>query len=165
MLNKMLIEWDKWSVGAEDNENGWESDYPEWRMLMNEACSVMLINNLCNREIEDLERCFEISSETEDMIDYCKKNFKKTKENLIILSKSSREEVRWQLYEIFKEGDEDSDIILLNSLNNENDNYVLKRALLSLIERRVYIKRTLVLRFMNHKDEMIREIVKSKFVK
>ena len=160
MLTRLIKEWKKWSRDASQEEDGWESDFEDWYKLIETAYKNMLKTNLNQDKILNLAFVFSISSECEELLEFAKENFLKCKENLIKLVNSKDKEVRWQIYEVFRHGDKDTDEILISALKNETDNYALRRAMLSLCDRNVENKAELANKFLQHEDEYIQRVAK-----
>jgi len=157
MLKGLIHKWTIWSTNTDRSENGWESNFPQWDKLITLAFEVLKKENLSKDEINELEMAFELSSEDEQLLDFAKEHFILCKTNLSLLAKSLNPEVRWQTYEVFRIGDNDTDKLLINALHTEKSSYPLRRAILSLCDRDIPDKEVLSEVYLNHLDEYVRK--------
>lgn len=66
-LSDELLQWDRWAAGVSPEENGWESDAPNWRRLIVLAWELLQETNLAPAEVSLIEKVFSISEEGEEM--------------------------------------------------------------------------------------------------
>ncbi|KKQ34180.1 MAG: peptidase C14, caspase catalytic subunit p20 [candidate division WS6 bacterium GW2011_GWA2_37_6] len=165
MKNKLKIEiinWKHWAKGASKEEDGWESDYPNWNNLI--STTTDLIENSKQKSEEELkliEFVLKVSEETEDLIPIIKINADKHKEMIQYLISSVHWEVRWQICECLSNGNNEYwKKFLISALDDKNE-YVQRRALLALNNHdlneleKIYIKK----RFEDTKNKYISKIV------
>ncbi len=161
MLANLIMEWKQWSKEADKMENGWEADFPKWGSLISLASSLLKQNSLTASELLALATAFELSDECELLLEFSKKNFLLCKANLILLAKSENPNTRWQVYEVFRVGDHETDAVLLDALITEKSLYPLRRAILSLCDRDVPDKEKISQKSERHSDEYVRKAART----
>ncbi len=73
-LRELRRGWEQWAVSADTSEDGWQSEYPRWGELMIAARSAMAMPDSADEHFSDIEFCWAISEETEDLADYARDN-------------------------------------------------------------------------------------------
>lgn len=160
MLVKLINDWKSWSKTASKLENGWESDFPMWNEIISESVKILLSKTEGNEELALVDFIFSISTETQDLVDYSVDHFVEVKSNLIKLLEFCCSDSRWQIYEIFKVGDRETDIVLMNMIGNESDPYALRRGILTLLDRKPSNYQTIISKYANHENNYIKRIIK-----
>lgn len=130
-LETGLMNWKSWASRADQRENGWESDYPEWQKLMDLARTAMTDPQLPRTELDTLDSCWAISEETEDLLEFAKANLDRCWFRLPQLCGSLRPETRWQVYEVLGEAGSRAESLLRQGLS-DTDAYCRRRAAISL---------------------------------
>jgi hypothetical protein len=130
----LCLEWQEWAVHANKDEDGWESDFLNWNLLMESCSEAMLMSKRDKKTCLGIELCWKISEEDETLSDFAKKNFNQSFELLKCLASSKYKEVRWQVFNCL-EGDssEEKDKLLRVGIT-DHDSYVKRRALLILAQ-------------------------------
>src|SRR5688572_13203917 len=100
-LQKLTQDWKRWAAASNKIENGWESGFPDWDLLMHEAKRVMQSDAGTSTSFGELELCWAISEETEDLVDFAKQHLAECWPSLERLAESKDARVRWQVYEVF----------------------------------------------------------------
>jgi hypothetical protein len=140
-LKRIIKRWKQWSSTPqakefkEDLGDGWEGIFPDWGDLINIACQSMLNKNFTIDNYEDIEFCWLISEETEDLQDFAKENIEACQNVLIKLYNSNFNDVRWQVYDVFGfnyTNKSQAMILLEKAVQNDQDEYCVKRARLAL---------------------------------
>lgn len=132
-LHKLRCDWDCWASGADKSENGWQSYYPRWGDLMSAAIAAMIQPAVSDEGFRDIEWCWAISEEDEELADYAKGHFEQCWEVLHRLAESVHRDVRWQVYSVLGvAGHRPEAERLLRSGLDDPDRYCRRRALLAL---------------------------------
>lgn len=154
-LHELIRQWQQWARTADRTEEGWQSDFPAWEELMDAAIRIMTKSDLSERELNDLELCWSISEESEELADYARAHAATTWETLVRLAKSDLPEVRWQVYDALSfSGDRAGEI--LRAALDDPDMYARRRAILSLAQIRPTDADSLAKRFEHSDDPYIR---------
>jgi HEAT repeat protein len=137
-FKKLLNDWEVWSKKGETQllkeqiGTGWESSYDKWADLIETAKDAMIQKELLDEElIAALEKIWEISEETEDLVDFTNKNIEKCWNNIQKLILSNNPSVRWQIYSALAYSDEKCEQLLRKGLE-DSDLYCKRRAYLAL---------------------------------
>jgi hypothetical protein len=132
-LRGQLRSWQDWAQTASHDENGWESDAPNWEKIIGLAKELLIEEDLADTEVFELEKVFCLSEETEDLADFLKASYGDVpKLTIRELSKSAHPNVRWQVYDSLLSPDEFSRELLLAAME-DTDAYVRRRAFLRLL--------------------------------
>jgi HEAT repeat protein len=149
-LQQLIDAWDSWALIADKSENGWESDFPEWRELMDAAW-----RTACDSRGLDsfplLEKCLTISSENEDLI-------QKPQDAWGVvdaLSRSPLAECRWQIYDAAGAAAATAETLLRRGLGDV-DAYARRRAIMCLARLRPRDARELAASLVSDPDAYIR---------
>jgi HEAT repeat protein len=132
-LKNELAVWKHWELTASHEEDGWESDAPNWKDLIEQAQKLMLETDLAPDEVSQLEEVFCLSEEDEVLADFVKENYESVpKDTIRKLLLSSDPKVRWQVYDSLVATDEFGERALLQGVEDP-DTYVRRRAFLRLL--------------------------------
>lgn len=129
-LKELFQEWDDWSQTADRSEDGWQSDFPGWNELISLA-ERRMADEPTPEEIEIIARCWEISEETEELLDFAKNNTSKCWRTIEALVKEGGASARWQAYVAAAAGGTLAESLLRNALNDP-DPYARRRGALAL---------------------------------
>jgi hypothetical protein len=127
---------------------------------MNAAIRTMTQAELSECELNDLEVCWSISEESEELADYAREHAAATWETLVRLAKSELPQVRWQVYDALSSSGERADEILRAALDDP-DAYARRRAILSLARIRPGDAVSLAERFEHSDDPYIRSAARA----
>lgn len=131
-LRADLEAWRSWAAAAAKEENGWESDAPNWATLVAAARITLLTPNLDPEDISCLATAFELSTEGEALADSLKENFRSVPvATIVALANSPSAEVRWQVFDSIATLNVETRELLLRALEHE-DSCVRRRAFLRL---------------------------------
>lgn len=155
-LSDQCQDWQRWAADADDTEEGWQSDYPAWRDLMNAAAAAMTGSPVTGEAIKDIELCWAISEETEDMADFARENIEECWQTLSLLAQSSVPQVRWQVYSVLGLAGGKAEDLLRAGLEDP-DAYCRRQAILSLARLSPADARELADRFAQDPDPYIRQ--------
>jgi hypothetical protein len=148
--------WREWAKEANRLEDGWQSSFTYWMDLIATAKRVMLKDELTSQELNELEFCWSISEETEDLVDFAIEHVKKVWEILEILANSKDKNVRWQIYCVFGEVGGKSESLLRDGLKDP-DPYCRRRALLALAKLEPIDADQIAERFVDDEDPYLRQ--------
>lgn len=158
-LQSALRVWRTWAETASREQDGWESDAPNWDEVIAHSQELLLEKGLLQEEIVQLETVFCLSEEDEALADFMKGNYHKVeKETIQRLCASSHSQVRWQVYDSLVFPDEFSRRLLEEGVE-DSDNYARRRAFLRLLstERPPH---SILVRAATDADAVIREHAK-----
>ena len=132
-LLSLVNQWKDWSHTNHAKElknefEGWEGCFPRWKELIFAASQKMTKDSILEDDFKNIEFCWIISEETEEMSYFAKEELKDCWETVLKLSKSEKPKVRWQAYEVLKNSESGLKIlenILIN--HSEKDEYCKKR--------------------------------------
>jgi HEAT repeat protein len=155
-LNDFCKDWKDWAKTAETSEDGWQSVFPQWEELMEAAKSVMIKSPKDPDILSDIEFCWSISEETEDLADFAKEHIRDCMNILEFLSVSKFKDVRWQVYSVIWIAGSETEGILRRGLNDP-DSYCRRRALLSIARLKPSDSKELALKFINDHDPYMRQ--------
>jgi len=151
-LGKRLTQFDLWAITADRTEDGWESDFPEWRELMQEAEQVMAAGTQDSSSLLLLGRCWAISEEDETCADWAREHMKESPVRAMVcrLAFCADPRTRWQACAVLGSYfplDGEAVRVLENCFTDE-DSYVRRRAFLALenhggIDRQPYLRQML----------------------
>lgn len=151
-LGEQLKQFDLWAATADRAEDGWESDFPEWRELMQEAEQVMAAETQDSYSLILLARCWAISEEDETCADWACEHIKEGPVRAMVcrLALSADPRTRWQACAVLGSHspiDGEAVRVLENCFTDE-DPYVRRRAFLALenhgeIDRQPYLRQML----------------------
>ena len=155
-LTQEIMEWEEWASTADRKEDGWESYYPDWLSLMKCAAHCMCKYIGDDAVFAALERCWSLSQEGEELLDFAQENIQECFNVLVKLVESDDSGVRWQVYVALASAGLKGEPIIRAGLE-DSDNYARRRALLSLVQLRPVDGDELAERFMVDKDPYMRQ--------
>lgn len=130
-LTEELARWRNWAVQASREENGWESEAPNWALLIRAAKSA-LIDGENTQEETEIAAVFGISEEAEELADFLKSNLNCVpSERIRRLLASEDSKVRWQIYDSFEPKGSWREMLIEGI--DDPDDYVRRRAFLRLL--------------------------------
>lgn len=158
-LQEMLRSWTDWSKNASKDENGWQSDYPQWELLM-DACRTEMeaIENTMQIDYDGIEKCWQISEESEELADFAQERIASLMPILHRLARSTYPEVRWQVYAVLASKSHAGHQILTEGLLDKHP-YARRRAIISLATAYPSEIPSLITRFGHDEDSLIRDYV------
>lgn len=154
-LSRIHEEWTRWSATADKRNDGWEEYFPKWRELINAAIQTMRSVSLSGQDLELLDHCWSISEETEELSLHASEHLDALWDVVVQMTKSKDWKVRWQAFNALAAGGSNAEGILRVGLLDEND-YVKRRALLSLAEVGPSDADRLAEQFVQHNDAYLR---------
>lgn len=154
-LIELCEQWQKWASAADQSEDGWQSDFPRWSALISAACAAMTDPQGQHTFLAQIELCWRISAETEDMPDFAKEQVADCWPVLVLLAQSEFAEVRWQVYSVLPLCGSNAEPLLRVALH-DLDAYCKRRALLSLAFLHPKDSMALKARFIRDTDPYIR---------
>lgn len=131
ILRWHLDKWSHWSETADHSTDGWESNYTDWNELIEHAVLAMENYDSSPEILKDIEKCWSLSEETEELLEHTKNNLTKYWPILLRLATSDDPRVRWQVYSALEAGGSRAETILRNGLCDP-DAYCRRRAILAL---------------------------------
>ena len=150
---ELLTKFDQWAASADRSDDGWESDFPQWRELMRQAEQVMTQEHPSDRALSALGRCWALSHEDEVCADWAREHIHDgyVRDTVFRLTASTDPHTRWQAYDALNGLqilDNETQDILEDGTKDENP-YVRRRAFLVLfhhpeVDVRLYIERMLM---------------------
>ena len=167
-FKELVDEWRNWSINADQSDEGWPSDFPQWLELM-EITSVVMSSSekLTNKILQEIEYCWVLSEETEDLLDYAQDHLQNCWEVIKYLVRSESRDVRWQVYAVLGHGGEEaltrlSDggeeaLTMLRDGMNDQDSYCRRRAILSLAKLKPKDAQDLAESLLRDRDPYIRQ--------
>jgi len=153
-IKELRKDWELWSETADKTENGWQSDYPKWPELMKAAIEAMSRASASAEQFSDVEFCWTISEESEEMADYARLHVDSLWDLLMRLARSTHPEVRWQVYSALAFAGPKAEACLRTGLDDP-DSYCRRRAILSLARVRPKDAKEIAQRFESDRDPYI----------
>lgn len=130
-LHHLVAKWKNWASSSDKSEDGWESDFPNWAELI-AAATESMVDCTCDEKYSDIEACWSISSETEDLAEFARDNVAECWPVLRKLTESEQPTVRWQAYSVLPLGPKEEAEIFLRRGLLDSDAYCRKRALVAI---------------------------------
>jgi HEAT repeat protein len=130
-LERLYAEWKIWSLSANKDEDGWESDFPMWSDLMSAAMEAMGREDLSHEDLDVLAHCWAISEESEELREFAENNVDSCWPVLEVLTGSDSAACRWQAYVAAAKAGPRARKLLSNGIA-DSDSYVRRRCILSL---------------------------------
>lgn len=155
-IGRLYDDWEEWAETADQSEDGWEVDYPRWRLLMDAAIQKMTLQSPSQEDVRYIDKCWAISNEGEDLADYARANVEQCWTVLCLLTESKREDTRWQVYDALSCAGRKAETLLRKGLSDPDD-YCKRRALLSLARLSPKDAKEIADRFSRHEDPYIRQ--------
>ena len=136
-LESLLQQYDLWAAEADRSEDGWESDFPQWKELIQNAEQVMAQSHLSEHALFLMGRCWAISNECEECAYWAREHLQEShvRETVRRLTASTEADARWQAYDMLGSSlafDNKVQPILEAGMADENP-YVRRRAFLPLL--------------------------------
>ncbi len=160
MLNHRFLifgeTWRKWTITANQNEEGWQTDFPDWSSLIEEAARVMTREVIDPSELSLLVECWIASEEDEELLERLRGQVDDCWKMMETLATLAPPACRWQLYEVASTGNSKAEMFLRNGLN-DTDSYARRRAILSLARRNPDDAQKLAETLMIDSDPYIRQ--------
>jgi hypothetical protein len=153
-LRDLTTAWQRWADTADTTENGWESDFPGWPQLMAGAKSAMQNPAALEETFSDLELCWEISEESEELSEFARAHLVNCWRCVEQLATSQRPTVRWQAYDVASFAGQAGERMLRNALQ-DTDSYCLRRALLGLARLSPKDAQSIARPFLSHSDPYV----------
>ena len=151
-LEERLEQFDLWAITADKAEDGWESGFPKWHELAQEAEHLMAQEHPTKRALLLLGRCWAIAQEDETFADWAREHIHEPHVQELVrgLTESVHPDTRWQAYDVFRDL-HPLDVrtqALLELGTEDEDPYVRRRAFLVLfhhpeIDHAGYVRRML----------------------
>ena len=152
-VEALLTEFDHWASSADRRDDGWESDFPQWRELMQQAEQLMAQEHQNPATLFLLGRCWSLSEEDEVCAYWAREHIREghVRDLVFHLTRSADLEVRWQAYDVLNDlqilDSETQDV--LEAGTKDKNPYVRRRAFLVLfnhpeVDVRLYIERMLM---------------------
>lgn len=155
-LERKYKDWEKWAITADQNDDGWQEDYPKWKLLMDAAIYEMT-REFPNREnIQYIDKCWAISQEGEHLADYARAHIDLCWDVLCLLTESEDSNTRWQVYDVLSCAGQKSENLLKKGLQDPDD-YCKRRALLSLARLCPNDAKEIAEHFCQHQDPYMRQ--------
>ena len=132
-LKELLQNWRDWSKTADKSNDGWQSYWDYWTELMDSVKSKMKKKYFTDDEIENIDFCWNISEEDENLLDFVKENIFEYWKILKILVNSDYSNTRWQIYSALGFCGYKSKKLLFQGLE-DGDCYCRLKAFLSILK-------------------------------
>lgn len=134
-LSEWLQRWAAWSGGADRAENGWQSDFPEWDVLLG-ACKRAMMSENSLSQLEDIARCWALSEEDEELAEYARSRLNSVAQIVAALSSHPDPDVRWQAIDVIGDSDDGWAADVLRRGFTDEESYVRQRSFLAFARRR-----------------------------
>ncbi len=154
-LKRKYRDWKEWAITADQNDEGWQEDYPKWGFLMEAAIYEMTRQSPKREDIQYIDKCWAISKEGEHLADYARTHIDRCWDVLLLLTKSAYASTRWQVYDVLSCAGRKAENLLKKGLQDPDD-YCKRRALLSLARLYPNDAKEIADQFCQHKDPYIR---------
>lgn len=141
-LQELVEAWQAWAVTADRTEEGWQSDFPGWAALIEEAARTMCQGNVDALTLNLLAECWAASEEGEELLEHVRDRIDDCWQVVDALARSELPACRWQIYEAAASGGSRAEVLLRNGLH-DSDPYARRRAVLALARLRPDDARTL----------------------
>ncbi len=155
-IARLYNDWEKWAATADQSDEGWQSDYPRWRLLMDSAVQKMTQPSPSPEDVDYIDKCWAISKEGECLADYARAHVERCWTVLCLLTESKRRATRWQAYDVLSCAGRKAETLLRKGLSDPDD-YCKRRSLLSLARLSPKDAKELADRFSRHEDPYIRQ--------
>ncbi len=134
-----LHQFDLWAATADRSDAGWESDFPQWKELIQAAEQIMAQGYQSERALVLLGRCWALSEEGEECADWARERIQDNRIREIVrrLTSSADSDARWQAYDVLGgllAFDHKVQPVLEAGMADANS-YVRRRAFLPLLRR------------------------------
>jgi HEAT repeat protein len=156
-LKKLSSEWQLWALHADKNEDGWQSDFPQWLELMNAAYEVIRLSDTSSQVLQVLELCWAISEEGEELLEFTIGHIDECWPTVQALAKSDLPVCRWQVYDAASAAGKKAELLLLKGLKDD-DAYARRRAVLALARIKPDNARKLTEDIVKDSDPYVRQV-------
>lgn len=126
-LTELFRAWSEWAKTADQTEEGWQSDFPEWPELVDAAWAAQCSGSADRTLLTTLAEIWAISAESEEML----LRQREAWTQLQGLAQSGFADCRWQIYEAAGSMAAEANSLLRAGLKDP-DSYARRRAILSL---------------------------------
>jgi HEAT repeat protein len=133
-LRSRFSEWQEWAATADRTEDGWQSDFPGWDLLIAAAKGAML-HGVDDATLDIVAECWEASQEGEELLEWARDHIEECWSALERLSCSALSGCRWQVYEAASAAGKKAEPLLRRGLTDP-DPYARRRAILALARLR-----------------------------
>jgi HEAT repeat protein len=154
-LHDLVCQWENWAKTASQDEDGWQADFPAWDQLIQAAIRAMQHDTFTAESLKDVERCWAISEEGEDLADFARQHLDACWPVLQQLVHSPNASVRWQVYDVLGDAGPRAEPLLRAGLEDP-DSYAKRRAILALARLHPADAGRLATRFADDADPYIR---------
>ena len=155
-IERRYKDWEEWASTADQNDDGWQEDYPTWGLLMDTAIYEMTRQSPKQEDIQYVDKCWAISEEGEHLADYARRHIDRCWDVLRLLTESAYSSTRWQVYDVLSCAGRKAENLLKKGLQDPSD-YCKRRALLSLARLNPNDAKEITERFCKHEDPYIRQ--------
>ncbi len=155
-IGRLYNDWEEWAATADQRDEGWQEDYPRWRLLMDAAAQKMTQPSPSPEDVDYIDKCWGISEEGECLADYARAHVERCWNVLCLLTESKRSDTRWQAYDVLSGAGRKVETLLRKGLSDPDD-YCRRRALLSLARLSPTDAKEIADRFSRHEDPYIRQ--------
>ncbi len=161
-LQARLEQFDVWANTADKRDSDWESDFPKWRELTQEAEKLMAQEHPSEHTLLLLGRCWSITNEGEDCAFWAREHIQEphVQELVRSLTESVHSDTRWQAYDVFRDLHplDARTQALLELGTKDGDPYVRRRASLALFQHPDIDHADYVRRMLNDADSYNRYV-------
>lgn len=155
-LSWLYAQWEAWASTAPREEDGWESDFPDWPALMSAASGCMSSDSLDPETLKRVERCWALSEESEELCAFAGAHIEQCWTTVEALASSPDPRVRWQAYAAAAAKGQRAEGLLRRGLADP-DPYCRRRAILALGSLAPNDAEDLTKRFIADGDPYIRQ--------
>ena len=102
-LKRRYKEWEEWAITADQNDDGWQEDYPrpKWKLLMDAAIYEMTRQVPSQENIQFIDKCWAIlHKKGQHLADYARTHIDQCWDVLLLLTESEYSDTRWQVYDV-----------------------------------------------------------------
>lgn len=155
-FQELVEAWRAWALTADRSEEGWQSDFPGWSALIEEAARTMFQGTIDPLSLDLLAECWAASEEGEELLECARDRVDDCWPVIEALARSELAACRWQIYEAAASGGPKAEVLLRNGLH-DSDMYARRRAVLALARSRPHDARALAESLMINPDPYIRQ--------
>lgn len=157
-LKRRYKEWEEWAITADQNDDGWQEDYPKpkWKLLMDAAIYEMTRQFPSQEDIQFIDKCWAISEEGGHLADYARIHIDQCWDVLLLLTESEYSDTRWQVYDVLSSAGQKAENLLKKGLQDPDD-YCKRRALLSLARLYPNDAKEIADQFCRHENPYMRQ--------
>jgi len=155
-FNGLMEEWKRWAKAAERTNEGWQSDFPKWDLLIAAAIEALCGPMPDEDTLRLLAECWAAAEEGEDLLERAKERIDRCFPGVEALAASSLPACRWQIYEAAAAAGPRSERLLRVGLT-DSDGYARRRAVLALARVKPRDAQDIARRLMEDRDPYIRQ--------